>query len=268
MQPTTQAGQSPESATLTVDSMIGAYSGKASVTLDWGDRRTWMTPAEARRFAYEILKEAAYAELDECLFRWGQHKAELSEEDAAKLVGLFRWQRRQTLPICTLNLHGRSLRPKTACSIGRFLLEAAATTESEAYLMALLIQELNVPTETASVLLQEFRDLRGAATLPDTSETVTRQLPTNERLALAMTEARCPDQMIRLTRAGHYDDFKSELATPLTQLVIDLQAIGQTELSQRVMEGEFDGTIEESAAWFEHKGKDLLLPSFWDAFGA
>jgi hypothetical protein len=86
------------------------------------------------------------------------------------------------------------------------------------------------------------------------------QLPTTERLAHALEAANDPAlaPMIALARAGHYDDFKSDLATPIVQLVNDLERAGHPELAQRAKDGEFDGTIEEGQAWFESEGKDLL----------
>jgi hypothetical protein len=55
--------------------------------------------------------------------------------------------------------------------------------------------------------------------------------------------------MITAARAGCYDDFKSESATPIMDLVRDLRQAGLTHLAQRAMDGEFDATQEESEAW-------------------
>jgi hypothetical protein len=64
-----------------------------------------------------------------------------------------------------------------------------------------------------------------------------------------MEQALCPVAMIARARAGYYDDFRSELATPIIQLVADLRAIHQDDLARRVEAGEFDATKEESDAW-------------------
>src|SRR5205823_2354062 len=45
--------------------------------------------------------------------------------------------------------------------------------------------------------------------------------PTTERLAEALSEARAPQKMIDRAYAGYYDEFKSELAVPIVQLVQD-----------------------------------------------
>jgi hypothetical protein len=72
---------------------------------------------------------------------------------------------------------------------------------------------------------------------------------TTERLAKALESANAPKAMITAARAGCYDDFKSESATPIMDLVRDLRQAGLTHLAQRAMDGEFDATQEESEAW-------------------
>lgn len=89
--------------------------------------------------------------------------------------------------------------------------------------------------------------------------------PTTERLALALTAAGCPPEMIERARAGFYDDFKSPIANPISQLVQELRSIGQTDLVNRAIDGEFDATDEESDLWFETEGKHFLPDPFVDA---
>jgi hypothetical protein len=86
------------------------------------------------------------------------------------------------------------------------------------------------------------------------------QLPTTERLARALEAANDPAlaPMIERARAGHYDDFKSQLDAPITALVRDLRAAGHLELAQRARDGEFDSTPAEGAAWWDTVGKRLL----------
>lgn len=84
--------------------------------------------------------------------------------------------------------------------------------------------------------------------------------PTSEKLACALEKAGCPPQMVQAARDGYYDDFKSPLATPQIQLAADLTDLGKGELVERVKDGEFDSSGEESAAWFEEEGKHLLPP--------
>jgi hypothetical protein len=74
-------------------------------------------------------------------------------------------------------------------------------------------------------------------------------IPTTERLACALEAAGAPQDMIARARGGFYDDFKSDLATPIVQLVQDAHAIGLKDIAQRAMKGEFDATKEESDAW-------------------
>lgn len=60
-------------------------------------------------------------------------------------------------------------------------------------------------------------------------------------------------------RAGRFDDFESESATPQIDLVQALRSAGVDDLAQRAMNGEWDCTPEEAEAWFQREGKDLLL---------
>ena len=81
---------------------------------------------------------------------------------------------------------------------------------------------------------------------------------TKEKLARALMEANAPAQMVERARAGFYDDYESESATPIRNLVSDLQANGLGDLARRAVCGEFDSTREEAEQWFKREGKDLL----------
>lgn len=74
---------------------------------------------------------------------------------------------------------------------------------------------------------------------------------TKERLASALEERKNPRlaAMIRKARAGEYDDYLSDSATPINDLVRDLRQNGEHELAERAIVGEFDGTKEEAEAW-------------------
>jgi hypothetical protein len=84
-------------------------------------------------------------------------------------------------------------------------------------------------------------------------------MSSKEKLAAALREVGL-EHMALEAEDGYYDDFESPLAMPINQLVLNLRARGKRyyALAQRAIEGEFDGTPEESAAWFEREGKDLL----------
>lgn len=85
---------------------------------------------------------------------------------------------------------------------------------------------------------------------------------TTAKLARALSEIPAiPREMIERAIAGFYHDFLSPLDFPEIQLVQDLRAIaGNTSLprstrqeiermAKRVIDGEFDASPEESAAW-------------------
>jgi hypothetical protein len=73
--------------------------------------------------------------------------------------------------------------------------------------------------------------------------------PTTERLALALVRAGAPPDMIRKASEGYYDDYKSPLAMPETQLLADARRAGLASIAQGVLDGEWDATKEESDAW-------------------
>jgi hypothetical protein len=70
-----------------------------------------------------------------------------------------------------------------------------------------------------------------------------------------------PREMIQRAVDGYYHDYLSPLAFPEMQLVADLRELASApatprdsrpllrEMSQRVIDGEFDATKEESDAW-------------------
>jgi len=84
-------------------------------------------------------------------------------------------------------------------------------------------------------------------------------MKTKDRLAEVLEKEGLKDMADR-ARAGYYDDFESELAMPIGQLVSDLNGAGKYDLAKRAINGEFDGTKEEGDAWFQKEGKDLLKP--------
>lgn len=81
--------------------------------------------------------------------------------------------------------------------------------------------------------------------------------PTKMRLAAVLREHGL-HQMAEQAEFGRYDDFESESASPISDLVLDLRARGFKGLAKRAMNGEWDGTLEESRAWYEREGKRLL----------
>lgn len=61
-----------------------------------------------------------------------------------------------------------------------------------------------------------------------------------EKLAAALTEAGAPPRMIVDAQRGRYDDFESESATPIMDLVRDCRAAGLNHIAERAKQGEFD----------------------------
>lgn len=92
---------------------------------------------------------------------------------------------------------------------------------------------------------------------------------TTERLALALEAANAPKAMVVAARAGCYDDFKSESASPISDLVRDLYAAAREadittrslllRLAQRAKLGEFDATREEADAWAASQTGEMAM---------
>ncbi|MGE3835887.1 MAG: hypothetical protein AB7H43_14050 [Acidimicrobiia bacterium] len=68
-------------------------------------------------------------------------------------------------------------------------------------------------------------------------------------LARVLAGEGAPEWMVSLARDGHYDDFKSPLAMPETQLHTDARSNGLPQVAAWVEQGVFDSTKEESTAW-------------------
>ena len=74
---------------------------------------------------------------------------------------------------------------------------------------------------------------------------------TKDRLANELRKIGLED-MAQRAEKGRYDDFLSESATPILDLVSALKVVGSPEsqaLARRAMDGDFDATKEESDAW-------------------
>ncbi|MBO2461553.1 hypothetical protein [Actinomadura violacea] len=72
-----------------------------------------------------------------------------------------------------------------------------------------------------------------------------------EILVAALTDAGDPKlaPLIERAKTGYYNDFQSPLVSPIMELVKDLRKAGHHDLARRAIDGEFDGTKEESDAW-------------------
>lgn len=74
-------------------------------------------------------------------------------------------------------------------------------------------------------------------------------IPTSEKLAQALEAANAPREMIEKARAKYYDDYLSPLTDNMRQLVADARKHGLKDIADRAIDGDFDGTREESDAW-------------------
>jgi hypothetical protein len=85
---------------------------------------------------------------------------------------------------------------------------------------------------------------------------------TKDKLAAAMIDAGIPAAMVERARDGYYHDFLSPLDFPELVLADDLNKIGTPKalsLRQRVIDGEFDASFQESEDWARSpEGKDAF----------
>lgn len=149
-----------------VESMVAARTLTPAVQITWGNECARLPADVARHHAFCVLGALAAAEIDACLMQWATQKLQLSPAEAAQLLMTFR-QKRETdgIPSCTLNLGDEHIRPDTARRRAEILMNAAFGVEIEAFLAMFLIRELNQSAEIADVLIQEFREMRGAQTM-------------------------------------------------------------------------------------------------------
>lgn len=84
-------------------------------------------------------------------------------------------------------------------------------------------------------------------------------MKTKDRLLDALAQAGAPVFMLERAARGGYDDYEcEESATPCVDLYNDARKSGLTELAERCLNGEFDGTKEEADAWWQSKGHKLI----------
>src|SRR5262245_18281078 len=90
-------------------------------------------------------------------------------------------------------------------------------------------------------------------------------LSTRESLARVLEERQNPRSagMIRLVRAGAYDDYLSDSPSPIMDLVRDLSQNGEHDLVGRAIGGEFDGTKDEADAWAHSPEGEKVFREFW-----
>ena len=81
---------------------------------------------------------------------------------------------------------------------------------------------------------------------------------TKERLGAALREAGAPEAMVEKAKRGHYDEFGSESATPLLDLIHDAYKHRLPAIALRAQKGEFDANQDEAEAWFWKAGARML----------
>lgn len=80
---------------------------------------------------------------------------------------------------------------------------------------------------------------------------MTDEIGCTEKLVKALEAEHNPKLagIIRRAKNNTYHDYKSQLAMPIAQLVMDLEKLGFTKLANRARNGEFDATKTEADEW-------------------
>jgi hypothetical protein len=91
---------------------------------------------------------------------------------------------------------------------------------------------------------------------------MSERIPTTERLARALEEAKAPQHMIERARKGYYDDYKSQHATPIALLVQHCTQYDLTAIADRAIDGEFDGTKEDADEWAKSPEGQEVMSAF------
>jgi hypothetical protein len=70
--------------------------------------------------------------------------------------------------------------------------------------------------------------------------------------------AKAPSFMIRKAKANEYNDYLSESAHPIIDLVRDATAYNLRDIITNAKSGKYDGTKEESDEWMKREGINIL----------
>lgn len=74
---------------------------------------------------------------------------------------------------------------------------------------------------------------------------------TKDKLARDLRADSAPQWMIKNATNGYYDDYESELAYPITQLVSDCERVGLVRIATRARNGGYDSTKSEAELWYD-----------------
>ncbi len=88
-----------------------------------------------------------------------------------------------------------------------------------------------------------------------------RRLPTWKKLVNyleAQNDDRL-DEIIELAKTGFYDDYRTPIAMPIHQLVMDLEEAGFLGLARMAKDGQWDAEPWEGEEWMKTEGHKLLM---------
>lgn len=281
---------------LSLITIIDPETKLGSIWETYKDIKTELTPDAARTRAQQIFSAAGVGEACAGIMKLmvferqnkggfskpSKAEVERTATEAGKFVSLvrrevtsvppgielaygFKLDIQKVIPVIVFSWEKTSVRLELdqAREHAKHLLGMAEAIQTDNFLHDFLGNQVGMEFAEVQDILHEFSLFRQRGKLEEISIE-----PISERLVRAMEATGDPKlaDMIQKARAKYYDDFQSELAAPTVQLVEDLLAVGHEDLAERVKQGEFDGTPEESASWFEAEGKDMLPKEMWKEF--
>ncbi len=99
------------------------------------------------------------------------------------------------------------------------------------------------------------------------TEPAAARTPTSELLARDLAQAQAPASMIAHARAGGYDDYRSESATPIVDLVRDARTHGLSAIAEAAIEGKYDAQRWESDEWAKSEEGQAAFREFGPYLG-
>lgn len=83
-------------------------------------------------------------------------------------------------------------------------------------------------------------------------------MTSTEKLVQALIDSYAPLELIKKAENNNFNDFKSDSATPIIDLVMECEKLGLKSVADRARNGEFDATKEEAQAYWIAEGQYLI----------
>ena len=148
-----------------VESQVSSRTLTPAVRMTWGREAAQLDPVQARYHAFSVLEAIAAAEIDVCLMQFVVKKLGSTPLKASQRLMAFRQKRdNRAVPSTTITMvDGERISPDTARVRAELLMDMAFSAEADAMLQIFLLEDMKQSPEVVDQIVQEFRNLRGAA---------------------------------------------------------------------------------------------------------